>query len=86
MMAKRRSQQIEMHLITIEDLVPMDHLLRKVNDIIDFSFIYDEVENLYCSNNGRPSIDPVILVKYLLIGFLYGINSERRVSEEVQDT
>ena len=62
----------------------MDHLLRKVNDIIDFSFIYDEVENLYCSNNGRPSIDPVILVKYLLIGFLYGINSERRISEEIQ--
>ena len=43
MMAKRRGQQIEMHLITIEDLVPMDHLLRKVNDIIDFSFIFEEV-------------------------------------------
>ena len=84
MMTKRSNQQVEMHLITIEDLVPMDHLLRKVNDIIDFSFIYDEVENLYCSNNGRPSIDPVILVKYLLIGFLYGINSERRISEEIQ--
>lgn len=39
MMTKRENQQIEMHLITIEDLVPMDHLLRKVNDIIDFSFI-----------------------------------------------
>ncbi len=73
-----------MHLITIEDLVPMDHLFRKVNDIIDFSFIYDEVENLYCSNNGRPSIDPVVLVRFLLIGFLYGINSERRISEEIQ--
>ncbi len=84
MMTKRSNQQVEMHLITIEDLVPMDHLLRKVNDIIDFSFIYDEVENLYCSNNGRPSIDPVILGKFLLIGFLYGINSERRISEEIQ--
>ena len=84
MMTKRSNQQVEMHLITIEDLVPMDHLLRKVNDIIDFSFIYDEVENLYCSNNGRSSIDPVILVKFLRIGFLYGINSERRISEEVQ--
>ena len=73
-----------MHLITIEDLVPMDHLFRKVNDSIDFSFIYDEVENLYCSNNGRPSIDPVVLVRFLLIGFLYGINSERRISEEIQ--
>lgn len=40
MMTKRKSQQTEMHLITIEGLVPMDHLLQKVNDIIDFSFIY----------------------------------------------
>lgn len=84
MMTKRENQQIEMHLITIEDLVPMDHLLRKVNDIIDFSFIYNEVENMYCHNNGRPSIDPVALIKFLLIGFLYGINSERRISEEIQ--
>ena len=61
MMTKRENQQIEMHLITIEDLVPMDHLLRKVNDIIDFSFIYNEVETMYCHNNGRPSIDPVVL-------------------------
>ena len=63
MMTKRKNQQIEMHLITIEDLVPMDHLLRKVNDIIDFSFIYGEVENLYCRNNGRPFIDQVVLIK-----------------------
>ena len=75
MMRKRKNQQIEMHLITIEDLVPMGHLLRKVNGIIDFSFIYGEAENLYCRNNGRPSIGPVVLTKSLLIGFLYGINS-----------
>lgn len=71
-------------MITIEDLVPADHLLRKVNDIIDFSFIYDEVEGMYRSNNGRPAINPVILIKFLLIGFLYGIHSERRISEEIQ--
>ena len=69
MMTRRKNQQIEMHLITIEDLVPMNHLLRKVNDILDFSFIYDGVEGLYCNSNGRPSIDPVVLVKLLLIGF-----------------
>ena len=84
MMTKIENQQIEMHLITIEDLVPTDHFLRKVNAIIDFSFIYDEVENMYCHNNGRPSIDPAVLIKFLLIGFLYGINSERRISEEIQ--
>lgn len=84
MMTKIGNQQIEMHLITIEDLVPTDHFLRKVNAIIDFSFIYDEVENMYCHNNGRPSISPAVLIKFLLIGFLYGINSERRISEEIQ--
>ena len=84
MMTKIGNQQIEMHLITIEDLVPTDHFLRKVNAIIDFSFIYDEVENMYCHNNGRPSIGPAVLIKFLLIGFLYGINSERRISEEIQ--
>ena len=84
MMTKIGNQQIEMHLITIEDLVPTDHFLRKVNSIIDFSFIYDEVENMYCHNNGRPSIGPAVLIKFLLIGFLYGINSERRISEEIQ--
>ncbi len=62
----------------------LGHLLRKVNDIIDFSLIYGEVENSYCRNNGRPSIDPVVLIKFLLTGFLYGINSERRISEEIQ--
>ena len=84
MMTKRENQQIEMHLITIEDLVPTGHFLRKVNAIIDFSFIYDEVEDMYCYNNGRPSINPAVLIKFLLIGFLYGVNSERRISEGIQ--
>lgn len=42
-MTKQKNRQIEMHLITIKDLVPDNHLLRKVRDIIDFSFVYDEV-------------------------------------------
>jgi len=52
--------------------------------LVDFSFIYEETKEFYCYNNGRPSIDPVILVKYLLIGFLYGIESERRLEQEIQ--
>lgn len=84
MMKRTENRQITMHLITIEDLVPQNHLLRKVDALIDFSFIYEELEDSYCKNNGRPSIDPVILIKYLLIGFLYGINSERRIEQEIQ--
>lgn len=83
-MTKHVNQHIEMHLIIIEDLVPMDHLLRKINDMIDFSFIYDDVENMSCSHNGRPSTDPMIRIKYLLIGFLYGSSSERRIAEKIQ--
>ena len=48
---------------TLDELVPKDHFLRKVEETIDFSFIYDLVEDSYSSDNGRPSLDPVLLVK-----------------------
>lgn len=84
MMTQATAKQIKLHLVTIESLVPEKHLLRKVERLVDFSFIYREVEECYCHNNGRPSIDPVVIVKYLLIGFLYGIESERRIEQEIQ--
>ena len=84
MLTERAGVQIKMHYITIEDLVPEVHFLRKLENTVDFSFIYDEVRDLYCSNNGRPGIDPVVLVKYLLVGYLYGIESERRIEQEIQ--
>jgi len=84
MLTRSNGTQIKVHYITIEDLVPSGHLLRQIEYLIDFSFIYDEVKNLYSINFGRPGIDPVVLVKYLLIGFLYGIESERRIEQEIQ--
>ena len=84
MMTQRENTQIKLHNITIEDLVPKDHFLRKLEAMVDFSFIYDEVRDLYSHITGRPSIDPVVLIKYLLIGFLYGIESERRIEQEIQ--
>lgn len=84
MMTQRENTQIKLHCITLEDLVPEDHLLRKLDAMVDFSFIYDEVRDLYNQTTGRPSIDPVVLIKYLLIGFLYGIESERRIEQEIQ--
>lgn len=77
MMTQTRGQQLKLHTITIENLVPPEHFLRKLESVVDFSFIYGEVRDLYCLNNGRPGIDPVILVKYLLAGYLHGIESER---------
>ena len=84
MMTRERSGQLRLHTVTIEELVPENHFLRKLDRIIDFSFIYSEVQDLYSRTKGRPSIDPVVLVKYLLLGYLAGIESERRIEREVQ--
>lgn len=83
MMTERRNAQLKMYTLTIEDMVPQKHFLRKVDKLIDFSFIYDEVRELY-SAFGRPSIDPTILIKSLLIGYLYNIDSERQLEMEIQ--
>lgn len=68
--------------VQLEDMIPADHVLRKIRDEIDFSFIDDLTETHY-SKKGRPSVSPHVLVKMLLIGYLYGINSERRLCQEV---
>lgn len=69
--------QLKLHMVTIEDLVPQEHFLRKLETVLDLSFVYRETETLYSRRYGRPPIDPVVLVKYLLVGYLYGIPSER---------
>ena len=70
-------------IVDTESLVPADHLLRKIDAAVDFSKIYDMVEDLYCPDNGRPSVDPVVLFKMVLIQHLYGLGSLRRTAEEV---
>lgn len=84
MLKERLSIQSELELICIEELVPADHLLRKIDKTIDFSFIYKKVEPLYCAHNGRPPVDPVMLFKMLFIGYLFGIRSERRLEQEIK--
>ena len=71
------------YYMKIDDLVPEDHLLKLVDRYVDFGFVKDRVKHLY-SHTGRPSIDPEVLVRMLLIGYLYGIVSERRLCEEVK--
>lgn len=66
----------------LEDHVPHDHLLRRINWLLDFDAIRQELATLY-SHTGRPSIDPELMLRMLLIGYLYGIRSERRLVEEV---
>ena len=76
--------QLKLHMITIEDLVPEDHFLRKIEATLDLSFVYEETTPLYSRKYGRPPIDPVVMVKYLLVGFLYGIASERQIEQRIQ--
>ena len=76
--------QLAMHMVTIEDLMPQEHLLRKLETALDLSFVYEETAPLYSKKYGRPAIDPVVIVKYLLVGFLYGIPSERQIERRVQ--
>lgn len=67
--------QTELEIVTLEQLVPKDHLLRLLDRHIRFDFIHEATQHLYCKNNGRPAIDPVVLFKMLFIGYLFGIRS-----------
>lgn len=55
-------------------VVPKDNMLRKINDLIDFSFIYDELTNKYCHDNGREAIDPIRMFKYLLLKVIFDVS------------
>lgn len=83
MLAKSNGKQQAMELVILEELIPKDHLLRKIDRCVDFSFIHRLCEPLYCPDNGRPAIDPEVLFRMLFIGYLYGIRSERRLEEEI---
>lgn len=80
--ADKKREQIQM--FCMDDLVPQDHLLRLIDRAIDWSFIYGLVEDRYCSDNGRPSIDPVVLIKIPFIQYLYGIKSMRQTIKEIE--
>ena len=76
--------QLKLHMVTMEDLMPQEHFLRKLESVLDLSFVYEETRHLYSQKYGRPPIDPVVLVKYLLVGYLYGIPSERQIEQRIQ--
>lgn len=73
-----------MEFVQIDELVPKDHLLRKIDKAIDFEFIREKVKGLYCADNGRPAVDPVVLFKILFVGYLYGVRSERQLIRELE--
>src|ERR1700691_4646124 len=83
MMGQQPRTESLFYYFRLEDQIPEDHLLRLIDRHIDFSFVREQLKDFY-SPTGRPSIDPEVLLRLLLIGYLYGITSERRLLEEVQ--
>ena len=68
----------EVIIANIEKLVPKNHLLRKIEKVIDFNRIYEITEKYYSKDTGRPCCDPIIIVKILLIQHIFGISSLRQ--------
>ena len=84
MLKKPAPEQTALEMVTLDELVPKDHLLRKIDAVIDFSFIHDRVAGLYCPDNGRPPLDPTLMFKALFVGYLFGIRSERQLVREIE--
>ena len=82
-LTKNIENRNQVEFVSLEEMVPADHLLRQIDAAIDFNKVYEFVGDLYCKDNGRPSIDPVVLFKIVLIQHIYGIRSLRRTLEEV---
>src|SRR3954463_11390540 len=80
MLGRKERDQLEL-LITgsLRQLLPDDHILARVDRVLDLSWLRDEVADLYCSDNGRPGIDPEVAVRLMLAGFLLGLVHDRRV-------
>lgn len=82
----RKDARGEVLIVDLEALVPQEHLLRKIEKVMDYEWIYERLEPYYCHNNGRPGTDPVVLIKMVLIQHLYGIPSLRQTHQRIQDT
>jgi hypothetical protein len=83
MMGQQPRTESLFYYFRLEDQIPENHLLRLIDRHVDLSFVRERVKSLY-SSTGRPSVDPEVLLRLLLVGYLYGITSERRLLEEVR--
>ena len=80
----RKDARKEPIIIDIDSLVPTDHLLRKIEKVMDYEWLYERLNPYYNHNNGRPGTDPVVLIKMVLIQHLFGIPSLRQTHREIQ--
>jgi transposase len=82
MMGQTANQDQLFYAFNLEDHIPCDHLLRGINRFLDLSTLRQHLAPFY-SHTGRPSIDPELMIRMLVIGYCFGIRSERRLCEEV---
>ncbi len=83
MMGHQTRSESLFYYFRLEDPIPETHLLRLIDGYVSFDFVREKLKQSY-SDTGRPSIDPEVLLRILLIGYLYGITSERKLVEELR--
>ena len=85
MLGRKERDQLQLFITgSLRQLVPDDHILARVDQVLDLSWLRSEVADLYCDSNGRPGIDPEVAVRLMLSGFLLGIVHDRRLMREAQ--
>ena len=85
MLARQKRWQEDLFIAgPLSSLIPDDHILKRVDKVLDLSWLRDEVKDLYCNNNGRPGIDPEAAVRLMLAGFFQGIVHDRKLIREAQ--
>lgn len=83
MQTRRDNLQCEMTLLpSLDERIPVDYYLRRLNEVIDLSFVHEMVRSLYCQNNGRSSIDPEVIVRLFLLQAITGTSSVRQLLRE----
>jgi len=84
MMGQRKSDQGQFfYEFNLDDVVPPDHLVRKIDAMLDLGWVHKELAPYY-SHTGRPSIDPELMIRMLIVGYVFAIRSERMICREVQ--
>ena len=85
MLGEQNRNQDEMFVAgSLRDLIPEDYILKKVDRVLDLSWLRAEVADLYCADNGRPSLDPESAVRLMLAGFFHGIVHDRALMREAR--
>ena len=84
MMGRREGGQGQFfYSFNLDKVVPPDHLVRQIDGVLDLAWVHKELAPYY-SHTGRPSIDPVLMIRMLIVGYVFALRSERRLCAEVQ--